>query len=71
MLLYERERALVRDAPGGGGSTPFPGLTATFGLFQAVLGRPSRPVHLVAPGHIMTWLQQYHEQCQEILQHFR
>ncbi|XP_056871053.1 zinc phosphodiesterase ELAC protein 2 isoform X2 [Takifugu flavidus] len=36
----------------------------------AVLGKPWRPVHLVAPGHIMNWLQQYHDQCQEILQHF-
>lgn len=71
MLLYQRERALVRGAPSGGGSAPFPGLTAAFGLFQATLGKPLRPVHLVAPGHIMNWLQQYHEQCQQVLQHFR
>ncbi|CAG02228.1 unnamed protein product, partial [Tetraodon nigroviridis] len=33
------------------------------------LGRPRSPVHLVAPVQIMSWLNQYHQQCQEVLQH--
>lgn len=48
-----------------------PALTRRCDLFQAALGKPLRPVYLVAPGQIMRWLQQYHEQCQEVVQHFQ
>ncbi|KAL4658257.1 zinc phosphodiesterase ELAC protein 2 isoform X2 [Arapaima gigas] len=33
------------------------------------LGKPFSPVHLVAPPQIMRWLNQYHDHCQEILNH--
>ncbi|MGH0123013.1 UNVERIFIED_CONTAM: hypothetical protein FKN15_017136 [Acipenser sinensis] len=33
------------------------------------LGRPFTPILLVAPLQIMTWLNQYHGHCQEILSH--
>uniref|UniRef100_A0A3Q3XPF4 Zinc phosphodiesterase ELAC protein 2 n=1 Tax=Mola mola TaxID=94237 RepID=A0A3Q3XPF4_MOLML len=35
----------------------------------AALGRPFSPVYLVAPAQIMSWLNQYHRYCEEILQH--
>ncbi|XP_051987967.1 zinc phosphodiesterase ELAC protein 2 [Xyrauchen texanus] len=31
------------------------------------LGKAFSPVYLIAPVHIMTWLNQYHDHCQEIL----
>lgn len=33
------------------------------------LGKPFFPVFLLGPGHIMSWLNQYHEACEEILRH--
>uniref|UniRef100_A0AAR2J933 Zinc phosphodiesterase ELAC protein 2 n=1 Tax=Pygocentrus nattereri TaxID=42514 RepID=A0AAR2J933_PYGNA len=33
------------------------------------LGKAFTPVYLVAPTQIMTWLNQYHDHCQEILSH--
>ncbi|XP_030646075.1 zinc phosphodiesterase ELAC protein 2 isoform X1 [Chanos chanos] len=33
------------------------------------LGKAFSPVYLVAPVQIMTWLNQYHDHCQEILSH--
>ncbi|XP_037333350.2 zinc phosphodiesterase ELAC protein 2 isoform X2 [Pungitius pungitius] len=33
------------------------------------LGKTFSPVDLVAPGHIMNWLGQYHDYCEEILHH--
>ncbi|XP_078126046.1 zinc phosphodiesterase ELAC protein 2 [Sander vitreus] len=33
------------------------------------LGKAFSPVFLVAPFHIMTWLNQYHDDCEEILHH--
>ncbi|XP_062294572.1 zinc phosphodiesterase ELAC protein 2 [Scomber scombrus] len=33
------------------------------------LGKPFSPVYLVAPVQIMTWLNQYHDYCEEILNH--
>uniref|UniRef100_A0AAQ4Q9V5 Zinc phosphodiesterase ELAC protein 2 n=1 Tax=Gasterosteus aculeatus aculeatus TaxID=481459 RepID=A0AAQ4Q9V5_GASAC len=33
------------------------------------LGRTFSPVYLVAPAHIMNWLGQYHDYCEEILHH--
>ncbi|XP_027014740.2 zinc phosphodiesterase ELAC protein 2 isoform X2 [Tachysurus fulvidraco] len=33
------------------------------------LGKAFTPVYLVAPAQIMTWLNQYHDHCQEILSH--
>lgn len=35
----------------------------------AALGKPFSPVYLVAPAQIMTWLNLYHNRCQEILDH--
>ncbi|XP_074870480.1 zinc phosphodiesterase ELAC protein 2 isoform X2 [Carettochelys insculpta] len=35
----------------------------------ASLGRPASPLLLIAPTQIMTWLHQYHDNCQEILGH--
>ncbi|XP_020496658.2 zinc phosphodiesterase ELAC protein 2 [Labrus bergylta] len=35
----------------------------------AALGKTFSPVYLVAPTPIMTWLNQYHAHCEEILQH--
>uniref|UniRef100_A0A3Q2CC61 Zinc phosphodiesterase ELAC protein 2 n=1 Tax=Cyprinodon variegatus TaxID=28743 RepID=A0A3Q2CC61_CYPVA len=34
------------------------------------LGKPFSPIYLVAPAQIMTWLGQYHDYCEEILDHF-
>ncbi|XP_056609441.1 zinc phosphodiesterase ELAC protein 2-like [Triplophysa dalaica] len=31
------------------------------------LGKPFSPVYLIAPVQVMTWLNQYHDHCQEIL----
>ncbi|KAL6102446.1 elac2 [Pungitius sinensis] len=33
------------------------------------LGKTFSPVDLLAPGHIMNWLGQYHDYCEEILHH--
>lgn len=33
------------------------------------VGNPFSPVFLLGPGHIMSWLNQYHDACEEILQH--
>ncbi|KAG5279848.1 hypothetical protein AALO_G00082220 [Alosa alosa] len=33
------------------------------------LGKSFMPIYLVAPVQIMTWLNQYHDHCQEILSH--
>uniref|UniRef100_A0AAQ5YWZ1 Zinc phosphodiesterase ELAC protein 2 n=1 Tax=Amphiprion ocellaris TaxID=80972 RepID=A0AAQ5YWZ1_AMPOC len=33
------------------------------------LGKPFSPIYLVAPAQIMTWLNQYHHYCEEILSH--
>ncbi|XP_030592240.1 zinc phosphodiesterase ELAC protein 2 isoform X1 [Archocentrus centrarchus] len=33
------------------------------------LGKPFSPIYLVAPVQIMTWLNQYHDYCEEILSH--
>ncbi|XP_030390243.1 zinc phosphodiesterase ELAC protein 2 isoform X2 [Gopherus evgoodei] len=35
----------------------------------ASLGQPSSPLLLIAPTQIMSWLHQYHDNCQEILGH--
>ncbi|XP_031588075.1 zinc phosphodiesterase ELAC protein 2 isoform X1 [Oreochromis aureus] len=35
----------------------------------ATLGKPFSPIFLVAPVQIMTWLNQYHHCCEEILSH--
>uniref|UniRef100_A0A669F2W1 Zinc phosphodiesterase ELAC protein 2 n=1 Tax=Oreochromis niloticus TaxID=8128 RepID=A0A669F2W1_ORENI len=35
----------------------------------ATLGKPFSPIFLVAPVQIMTWLNQYHDCCEEILSH--
>uniref|UniRef100_I3L9W8 Zinc phosphodiesterase ELAC protein 2 n=1 Tax=Sus scrofa TaxID=9823 RepID=I3L9W8_PIG len=35
----------------------------------ASLGRPLRPLLVVAPTQLRTWLQQYHNHCQQVLQH--
>ncbi|ELW52432.1 Zinc phosphodiesterase ELAC protein 2 [Tupaia chinensis] len=37
----------------------------------ASLGEPFRPLLVVAPTQLKPWLQQYHNQCQEILHHVR
>ncbi|KAK3525372.1 hypothetical protein QTP86_031246 [Hemibagrus guttatus] len=34
-----------------------------------IMGKTFTPVYLVAPAQIMTWLNQYHDHCQEILSH--
>ncbi|XP_053087258.1 zinc phosphodiesterase ELAC protein 2 [Pangasianodon hypophthalmus] len=34
-----------------------------------MMGKAFTPVYLVAPAQIMTWLNQYHDHCQEILSH--
>ncbi|KAG7325994.1 hypothetical protein KOW79_010919 [Hemibagrus wyckioides] len=34
-----------------------------------IMGKAFTPVYLVAPAQIMTWLNQYHDHCQEILSH--
>uniref|UniRef100_A0A8C5ALW3 Zinc phosphodiesterase ELAC protein 2 n=1 Tax=Gadus morhua TaxID=8049 RepID=A0A8C5ALW3_GADMO len=36
---------------------------------MATLGKPFSPVYLVAPIQIMTWLNQFHDHCEEILSH--
>ncbi|CAL8273861.1 unnamed protein product [Lota lota] len=36
---------------------------------MATLGIPFSPVYLVAPVQIMTWLNQFHDHCEEILSH--
>ncbi|XP_071384711.1 zinc phosphodiesterase ELAC protein 2 isoform X4 [Centroberyx affinis] len=33
------------------------------------LGKAFTPIYLVAPAQIMTWLNQYHDHCEEILSH--
>uniref|UniRef100_A0A7N8XZX7 Zinc phosphodiesterase ELAC protein 2 n=1 Tax=Mastacembelus armatus TaxID=205130 RepID=A0A7N8XZX7_9TELE len=33
------------------------------------LGKPFSPIYLIAPVQIMSWLNQYHEYCEEILSH--
>lgn len=35
------------------------------------MGKPFSPVCLVGPAGIMTWLNQYHEHCEEILDHIK
>ncbi|XP_008008610.2 zinc phosphodiesterase ELAC protein 2 isoform X2 [Chlorocebus sabaeus] len=35
----------------------------------ASLGKPLRPLLVVAPTQLKAWLQQYHNQCQEVLHH--
>lgn len=35
----------------------------------STLGKPFSPVYLVAPVQILTWLNQYHKYCEEILNH--
>ncbi|XP_066120355.1 LOW QUALITY PROTEIN: zinc phosphodiesterase ELAC protein 2 [Saccopteryx bilineata] len=35
----------------------------------AALGEPFRPLLVVAPTQLRPWLQQYHNQCQRVLQH--
>ncbi|XP_006901872.1 PREDICTED: zinc phosphodiesterase ELAC protein 2 [Elephantulus edwardii] len=35
----------------------------------ASLGKPLRPLLVVAPTQLRAWLQQYHDRCQEILHH--
>uniref|UniRef100_A0A8C6UBN8 Zinc phosphodiesterase ELAC protein 2 n=1 Tax=Neogobius melanostomus TaxID=47308 RepID=A0A8C6UBN8_9GOBI len=35
----------------------------------STLGKPDSPVFLLGPGYIMTWLNQYHQACEEILRH--
>lgn len=40
-------------------------------FFQASMGKPFRPLLVVAPTQLRAWLQQYHNQCQEILHHVR
>uniref|UniRef100_A0A0D9R9L8 Zinc phosphodiesterase ELAC protein 2 n=1 Tax=Chlorocebus sabaeus TaxID=60711 RepID=A0A0D9R9L8_CHLSB len=35
----------------------------------ASLGKPLRPLLVVAPTQLKVWLQQYHNQCQEVLHH--
>uniref|UniRef100_A0A3Q4ML57 Zinc phosphodiesterase ELAC protein 2 n=1 Tax=Neolamprologus brichardi TaxID=32507 RepID=A0A3Q4ML57_NEOBR len=37
----------------------------------ATLGKPFSPIFLVAPVQIMTWLNQYHDYCEEILSHIK
>ncbi|XP_062872490.1 zinc phosphodiesterase ELAC protein 2 [Trichomycterus rosablanca] len=34
-----------------------------------IMGKAFTPVYLVAPTQIMTWLNQYHDHCQELLSH--
>ncbi|XP_039980072.1 zinc phosphodiesterase ELAC protein 2 isoform X2 [Xiphias gladius] len=36
---------------------------------MATLGKEFSPIYLIAPGLIMTWLNQYHDHCEEILSH--
>ncbi|KAK3508542.1 hypothetical protein QTP70_031945, partial [Hemibagrus guttatus] len=36
-----------------------------------IMGKTFTPVYLVAPAQIMTWLNQYHDHCQEILSHVK
>lgn len=33
------------------------------------LGKPFSPIFLLGPGHLMSWLNQYHEACEAILKH--
>ncbi|MBN3304556.1 RNZ2 protein, partial [Amia calva] len=33
------------------------------------LGKPFSPIFLVAPAQLMTWINQFHDHCQEILSH--
>lgn len=40
-------------------------------LFQASLGKPFHPLLVVAPTQLRPWLQQYHNQCQQVLHHVR
>uniref|UniRef100_A0A3Q3MPY6 Zinc phosphodiesterase ELAC protein 2 n=1 Tax=Mastacembelus armatus TaxID=205130 RepID=A0A3Q3MPY6_9TELE len=35
------------------------------------LGKPFSPIYLIAPVQIMSWLNQYHEYCEEILSHIK
>uniref|UniRef100_A0A8C6UDR1 Zinc phosphodiesterase ELAC protein 2 n=1 Tax=Neogobius melanostomus TaxID=47308 RepID=A0A8C6UDR1_9GOBI len=37
----------------------------------STLGKPDSPVFLLGPGYIMTWLNQYHQACEEILRHIK
>ncbi|XP_022595167.1 zinc phosphodiesterase ELAC protein 2 [Seriola dumerili] len=36
---------------------------------MTTLGKTFSPIYLIAPGQIMMWLNQYHNQCEEILNH--
>lgn len=38
---------------------------------QTTLGKEFSPIYLIAPVHIMTWLNQYHNYCEEILRHIK
>lgn len=38
-------------------------------VFQSALAETFSPVYLVAPAQIMTWLNQYHHHCEELLHH--
>ena len=35
------------------------------------LGKELGPIYLIAPTQIMTWLNQYHDYCEEILSYVK
>lgn len=38
---------------------------------QATLGKAFSPIYLIGPVQMMTWLNQYHDHCEEILSHVK
>lgn len=44
---------------------------APVSLSQASLGKPCPPLLVVAPTQLKAWLQLYHNQCQQLLQHVK
>lgn len=86
-ILLQREQALVSAALDFSAILSFLGLhinscTSVFIvmsavdltlilLFQASLGKPFHPLLVVAPTQLKPWLQQYHNQCQQVLHHVR
>lgn len=74
MLLYQRRRALVRahvEKNLRKCLKCFKHNRRPPVFFQSALGKTFSPVYLVGPNQIMSWLHQYHDHCQEILDHIK
>lgn len=45
--------------------------TRLYFCLQTTLGKAFSPIYLLAPVQIMTWLNQYHNYCEEVLSHIK